>query len=55
MVQTGIVGPRARRRRGALLSLRNPFQGREPEIMARVHEAFVGLAQMDGVLAFADL
>jgi hypothetical protein len=39
----------------SLLPLGNPFQGCEPEIMATVHEAFIALAQMCGVLALADL
>jgi hypothetical protein len=49
------VAPYDQDGRRCLLPLRNPFQGREPEIMATVHEALIGLAQMDSVLALANL
>jgi hypothetical protein len=38
-----------------LAALGHPFQSREPEIVATVHEGFVGLAQMGSVIALADL
>src|ERR1700724_3485351 len=52
--------PKSRRSRGpaasgASLSFRHPFQGRKPQIMAAMHEAFVRLAKVRRVLAFADL
>src|ERR1700692_2300764 len=40
---------------GGSLSFRHPFQGRKPQIMAAMHEAFVRLAKVRSVLAFADL
>src|SRR5580693_2447974 len=40
---------------GGSLSFRHPFQGRKPQIMAAMHEAFVRLAKVRSVLALADL
>ena len=35
-------------------AFRHPFQCRQPEVVASVHQALVGLAQMRGVLAYPD-
>src|ERR1700688_4149027 len=52
--------PNGRRARGPAasggsLSFRHPFQGRKPQIMAAMHEAFVRLAKVRGVVTLADL
>src|SRR6478672_13970639 len=48
--------PKGRRSRGGgSLSFRHPFQGRKPQIMAAMHEAFVRLAKVRSVLTLADL
>src|ERR1700722_15537923 len=51
--------PKGRRSRGPAaggsLSFRHPFQGRKPQIMAAMHEAFVRLAKVRSVLTLADL
>src|SRR5271168_372206 len=52
--------PKGRRSRGPAasggsLSFRHPFQGRKPQIMAAMHEAFVRLAKVRGVATLADL
>src|ERR1700722_13050303 len=52
--------PNGRRSRGPAasggsLSFRHPFQGRKPQIMAAMHEAFVRLAKVGGVVTLADL
>src|ERR1700676_2133101 len=52
--------PNGRRARGPAasggsLSFRHPFQGRKPQIMAAMHEAFIRFTKMRRVLAIADL
>src|SRR5258708_39104594 len=52
--------PKGRRSRGPAasggsLSFRHPFQGRKPQIMAAMHEAFVRLAKVRSVVTLADL
>src|ERR1700733_13796349 len=52
--------PKGRRSRGPAasggsLSLRHPFQGRKPQIMAAMHEAFIRLAKVRSVVTLADL
>src|SRR5579859_1078186 len=52
--------PKVRRSRGpgangGSLSFRHPFQGREPKIMAAMHQAFIRLAKMRRIFSFADL
>src|ERR1700722_9391039 len=40
---------------GGSLSFRHPFQGRRPQIMAAMHEAFVRLAKVRSVVTLANL
>src|ERR1700688_2250963 len=52
--------PNGRRARGPAasggsLSFRHPFQGRKPQIMAAMHEAFVRFAKVRSVVSLADL
>src|ERR1700719_1965765 len=52
--------PKGRRSRGPAasggsLSFRHPFQGRKPQIMTAMHEAFVRLAKVRSVVTVADL
>jgi hypothetical protein len=37
-----------------LAAFGHPFQGREPQIMAPMHQALFRLAEMRGILAHAD-
>ena len=44
----------ARRQTFVSPAFRHPFQCRQPQVVASVHQALVGLAQMRGVLAYPD-